>query len=168
MDQALGAVAPLTAVIAVTGAGCPGAGDVPTATSLDDATRATECLLDAERARHGLRAVHSIASLALAARRHSRSMARHHYFGHVEPGGATLIDRIRRTSYLRGAHSWRVGETIAWGAGRRRTPAAIVASLMGSAPHRAIILTASFRDLGIGIASTGGGAYTTAVFGRRG
>jgi uncharacterized protein YkwD len=175
-----GLVTPLTAVVALalpapadpvdltSASGCADADAVPTAQTMSDARRATRCLLDYERARHGQRALRAISSLGLAAERHARSMAKHHYFGHVDPDGATLADRVRRTSYLHGARRWRLGETIAWSAGRRRTPEAVVASLMRSEAHRAIILTAAFRDLGVGLAAMEGAAATyTADFGVR-
>jgi uncharacterized protein YkwD len=133
--------------------------------------RATLCVLNAERARHRLRPLRLNHKLATAAQRHSRAMARKRFFSHTSPGGASFVDRIRSTGYLSGARSWTVGENIAYGSGSRSTPRSIGSAWMNSPPHRANILSSSFRSIGIGIASGtpvggGGGTYTT-DFGRR-
>jgi uncharacterized protein YkwD len=129
--------------------------------TLDEARQATLCLLNKIRRAHRLPPLSSSVRLRAAAWRHSRDMVRHKYFDH-----GAYIERIMRTGYLAGARSWRVGENIAWGGGDRQTPAAIVDMWMHSAPHRANILTASFREIGVGIAlgtptRYAGGTYTT-------
>jgi uncharacterized protein YkwD len=134
--------------------------------------RATLCVLNVERGKHHLRPLRLNRKLASAARGHSGSMASRHYFSHDSLNGASFLDRIRRTGYLRGARSWNVGENIAWGSGRLSTPRAIGRAWMNSPGHRANILSGSFRAIGIGIAagtpSGGGGATYTTDFGRRG
>jgi len=133
--------------------------------------RATLCVLNVERAKHHLRPLRLNRKLASAARGHSGSMTSRHYFSHDSLNGASFLDRIRRTGYLRGARSWNVGENIAWGSGRLSTPRAIGRAWMNSPGHRANILSRSFRAIGIGIAagtpSGGGGATYTTDFGRR-
>jgi uncharacterized protein YkwD len=133
--------------------------------------RATLCVLNAERARHKLRPLRLNRKLSAAARRHSRAMARKRFFSHTSPNGATFIDRIRRTGYLRGSRSWYIGENIAYGSGGQSTPRAIGTAWMNSPPHRANVLSSSFGSIGIGIAAgtpfgDGGATYTT-DFGRR-
>jgi uncharacterized protein YkwD len=133
--------------------------------------RATLCVLNAHRARHDLRPLRLSPRLSRAARRHSRAMARRNFFSHDSLGGASFVDRIRRTGYLSGAQSWSVGENIAYGSGRRATPASISRAWMHSPGHRANILSRSYYAVGIGIVSGtpgggGGGTYTT-DFGRR-
>jgi uncharacterized protein YkwD len=134
--------------------------------------RATLCVLNVERARHKLRPLRLNRKLTAAARRHSRAMARQRFFSHNSRNGASFVDRIRRTGYLTGVHSWTVGENIAYGSGNRSTPRAIGTAWMNSPPHRANVLSPSFRALGIGIASGtpvgGRGATYTTDFGRRG
>jgi uncharacterized protein YkwD len=134
--------------------------------------RATLCQLNVERARHRLRPLRLNRRLSAAARRHSRAMARRHFFSHNSLNGSSFLDRIRRTGYLRGARSWTVGENIAYGSGRLSTPRSIGRAWMNSPGHRANILSSSFRAIGIGIAagtpSGGGGATYTTDFGRRG
>jgi uncharacterized protein YkwD len=134
--------------------------------------RATLCQLNVERSRQGLRPLRLNRRLAAAARAHSRSMARRHFFSHDSLNGASFLDRIRGTGYLRGARSWNVGENIAYGTGRLSTPRSIGRAWMNSPGHRANILSRSFSSIGIGIAAGtpygGGGATYTTDFGRRG
>jgi uncharacterized protein YkwD len=133
--------------------------------------RATLCVLNNARARHNLRPLRLNRRLSTAARRHSRAMARHNFFSHSSPGGASFVDRIRSTGYLSGARSWSVGENIAYGSGSRSSARSISTAWMNSPPHRANILSSSFRQIGIGVAlgtpgGHGGATYTT-DFGRR-
>ena len=134
-------------------AACPGAGTVPTADGVDAARGAVLCLLNHERARHGLRPLRRNGDLRQAAGRHSRDMASRNYFSHVSPGGSDQVDRIRAAGYLRGARRWTAGENIAWGTGGQATPASIVAAWMASPGHRANLLRPGFRHVGIGIAA---------------
>jgi uncharacterized protein YkwD len=134
--------------------------------------RATLCVLNVERARHKLRPLRLNHKLSAAARRHSRAMARQRFFSHDSPSGASFVDRIRRTGYLSGATSWRLGENIAYGSGSRSSARSIGIAWMNSPAHRANILSSSFKAIGIGIAKgtpagRGGATYTT-DFGRRG
>src|SRR5918997_3867513 len=132
---------------------------------------ATLCVLNTERARHGLRPLRLRRRLSLAARRHSRAMAQHRFFSHDSLSGASFVDRIRRTGYLSGARSWRVGENIAYGTGTRSSARSIGRAWLTSPPHRANILSRSFRAIGIGVArgtpAGGDGATYTTDFGRR-
>ena len=132
---------------------CAGADQVPSAGSLDEARDATLCLLNAERARRGLRPLHANRRLRHAAERYSRHMVRFNFFDHVSRvNGSTLMSRVRRTDYLADARGWALGENIAWGADHRGTPAEIVDSWMHSAGHRANILSRNYSEIGVGIA----------------
>jgi uncharacterized protein YkwD len=131
---------------------CESAGAIPTKKAQRTVVRATLCKLNAERERHGLKPLKLNKRLSTAARRHSRDMVRRDYFAHDSPGGATFVDRIRRSGYLRGARNWTVGENLAWGMRKRSTPRAITKTWMNSAGHRANILNPSFREVGIGVA----------------
>lgn len=150
---------------------CSAANASPSKASKRALVRATLCVLNAHRARNNLRPLRLNRRLSRAARRHSRAMARRNFFSHDSLSGANFVDRIRRTGYLRSARSWSVGENIAYGTGRRSTPASISRAWMNSPGHRANILSRSFSAIGIGIArgtpgGGGGGTYTT-DFGRR-
>src|SRR4051794_20849000 len=148
---------------------CRHAGDNPDSITLRQARLATLCLLNKIRHRHGLRKFHRNRRLGKAARRHSRAMARHHFFAHGD-----FLGRIRSARYLRGSRSWTVGENIAWGSFDYATPRSIVRGWMHSPPHRANILSGRFREIGIGVARGGpmsgvsrAATYTT-DFGARG
>ena len=109
-------------------------------------------LLNVQRAAHGLGPLRPDRELARAARAHSADMVRGHYFAHVSRDGRRLTDRIRRAGWMDGRRTWTVGEDLAWGIGRRATPAGIVRAWMHSPAHRRIILGRAYRCVGIGIA----------------
>jgi uncharacterized protein YkwD len=140
---------------------CGWADETLSGRSLGQARQATLCLLNRIRHAHRLPPLRPSVRLRAAAWGHSRDMVRRRYFDH-----GAYIERIMRSGYLNGARSWRVGENIAWGGGSRQTPKAVVNMWMNSAPHRANILTASFREIGVGVAlgtptRYSGGTYTT-------
>ena len=160
-----------TATSAAMARACPGANLAPTVVHAAQVRRATLCLLNRQRVRHGLRRLRLHRSLGNAATRYARLMVAKHFFNHVSPGGSTMTQRIERTRYLRHTRAWSLGENLAWGAGSSATPARIVNAWMHSAGHRANILDDSYREIGIGIAlgSPVGGSGATYVneFGRR-
>jgi uncharacterized protein YkwD len=152
-------------------AACSGANVSASQVSNRALVRATLCVLNAERARHDLGPLRLNRKLSTAARGHSLAMAREKFFSHDSLGGASFVDRIRRTGYLAGARSWYVGENIAYGSGNRSSPRSIGSAWMNSPPHRANILNKSFREIGIGLAlgtpvGSSGATYTT-DFGQR-
>jgi uncharacterized protein YkwD len=53
-------------------------------------------------------------------------------------------------TYLAGARGYQIGENIAWGTGHYGTPRETMDGWLKSPGHRANILTAAFRDLGVG------------------
>ena len=123
------------------------------------AVQATLCLLNAQRAKHHLRPLRENAALDRAARGHSHSMVNHHYFDHGD-----FVGRIHRAGY----HGYTLGENLAWGSLQYSTPRSIVNMWMHSPGHRANILRAKFRAIGIGIADgspesgvRGAATYTT-------
>jgi uncharacterized protein YkwD len=133
---------------------------------------ATLCLLNIERNERSVASLHSNTSLGKVAARYSRQMVDDRFFDHVSPGGSSLVTRVRKTTYLRGARSWSLGENLAWGTGSLATPRQTVEDWMNSPGHRANILNGKFRDIGIGVAEgtpsagSDGATYTT-NFGRR-
>jgi uncharacterized protein YkwD len=150
---------------------CSGANATAPEASERVLVRATLCVLNKARAHHNLRPLQLNGKLSIAARRHSRAMVRRRFFSHDSPDGASFVDRIRATGYLSGARGWYVGENIAYGSGDRSSPRSIGSAWMNSPPHRANILSRSFREIGIGVAYGtpvgGGGATYTTDFGKR-
>jgi uncharacterized protein YkwD len=173
---ALLALATTLAVPSPAAAGrCKHAGAKPGAAGERALRTATRCLLNKKRREHGLRSLRGNGRLHRAADRHGADMARHDYFSHTSRSGASFLDRIRRSGYLRRARSWSVGENIAWGTGGLSTPRSIVNAWMRSPGHRANILRPRFREIGIGISfgapvrsSAQPAATYTTDFGRRG
>lgn len=85
-----------------------------------------------------------------------------------EPACGGLRQRIVRHGYTReGYRVWKAGENIALGAGLSSSPVLIVDKWMKSSMHRAVILTKSFRDLGVGAVSDGTVWFFTLDLGRR-
>lgn len=133
-------------------ANCPNTDRAPSLQSRDEAAAATLCLLNRERARRALPRLRVHRSLQRAGRHYARAMVRGRFFSHTAPTGASMVDRLRDVGYATVNRSWRVGEALAWGLGTRATPAATVAAWLGSPPHRHLLLDATFRDVGIGVA----------------
>ena len=139
--------------------GCAADRARPASVSLSQAKHAVLCLLNKQRRAHGLRPLRENRKLDKASKRHSRAMVRNHYFDHGDFAG-----RIHKAGY----RGYTLGENIAWGSLRYSTPKSIVDMWMHSAGHRANILRAKFRDIGIGIANGapergvhGAATYTT-------
>ncbi len=165
----------LVALLAPAGAearGCDNVNVMPSRGNLEVVRSAVLCLHNAERASHGLPRLSENPRLRRAAERHSSHMVDAHFFDHTSPGGGTMIARIRRTGYMNSAHGWSVGENIAWASGRLSTADEITDVWMSSPGHRANILRAKFREIGIGIsigtpAGSRSGATYTENFGFR-
>lgn len=148
-------------------AACASANARPARSGPAVVSRAMACLINAERRKHGLRALRMDPRLSKAAQAHSRDMVRRRYFSHTSPDGLSPAQRVRATGYLRAARAWTVGENIAWAWHGRETAARVVTAWMHSPPHREEILRPSFRDVGIGAVvgvphpiPRGGGTYT--------
>jgi uncharacterized protein YkwD len=101
--------------------------------------------INAQRAANGLPPVRRDHSLAALARSHSAHMVACRHFSHDDFG-----KRIRHSSWARRHATWAAAETLAWGTGRRGTPAGIVAAWMQSPKHRRIVLDPRFRVVGVG------------------
>jgi uncharacterized protein YkwD len=128
-------------------------------------------LVNAERAKLGLAPVRFNAALTRAARAHSAQMAKRGILTHRSANGDTVAKRLIRYGYKRtGYSSWSAGENIARATAGTlsATPEGIVPLWMGSTAHRQVILTAKFRDVGVGLArSSSGMRYVTLDLGRR-
>jgi uncharacterized protein YkwD len=131
-------------------ADCAGANALPALASIPTAKSATLCLLNAERAAHGLAPLSVDPVLETAATTYSQAMVQQRFFEHVSPAGQTLEERL--ASYVSSATgSWSIGENLAWGEGALATPASIVKGWMASSGHRDNILNGGFAEIGVGI-----------------
>jgi uncharacterized protein YkwD len=104
--------------------------------------------LNAVRADHGLPALRANAKLAAAADQHSREMADDGYFDHNSVDGTSFSSRIAKWYPLGGFHSWLVGENLLWSS-PTVDPKGALELWMNSPEHRANILTARWREVGI-------------------
>jgi uncharacterized protein YkwD len=136
----------VVAVVSVLGLGTLGAGAAAAAAK----PPRTELLgqINAVRVAHGLRAVAPARLLHGVALGHSDDMILRDYFGHTSPSGWTLKDRLMHSGFVRG-YIWMAGETLAWGLGPTATPLATVQAWLHSPEHRAILLSPSWRQVGI-------------------
>jgi uncharacterized protein YkwD len=101
------------------------------------------------RAERGLQPLRAANGLRTAAASHSRSMLELGFFAHTAPDGTTFDSRLRQHYSDRGWQTWSVGETLlatSEGLDARE----IVAAWLESRSHRAIILSSTWREAGIG------------------
>lgn len=143
-------IAAVLSVLFVLPPATAGAGTV----RLTSQEKAIVVLINKQRTKRGLKPLRVRASLTKAARLHSRDMAKWRYFSHTSRNGRTPSQRIRAAGYsTSGCLRWTVGENIAWASAGRATARTIVRGWMKSPAHRRIILTRSFRDIGMGTAT---------------
>jgi len=132
--------------------GCAYGANFPGEVKLARLETAVRCLLNRERTRRGIAALRANSSLRQAAVLHARDMWHRRYFAHVNLGGSTPLQRILRAGYFAPGQFGTIGEILGWGDGRYATPRAAVLAFMRSPEHRAIILTAAFHEVGVGVA----------------
>ncbi len=143
--------------------------------ALNALSRGVLAQVNAVRRSHGLLALQISASLTAAASQHSHEMAVDGYFAHESRDGSAFDKRVIR--YYRDArmHYWSVGENLVWSA-PTMSAAQALNLWMHSPEHRANLLTARWREIGVSavhVASApgtyGGGPATivTADFGVR-
>ena len=119
---------------------------VQAAPRLDARERAIVRAINRQRTKHGLARVRSTRRLARAADYHSWEMLDANYFAHESRDGTPFDQRVRRYANHRS-----VGETLAMlGGCGKRTARRVVRRWMNSAGHRAILLSSTFRRVGLG------------------
>jgi uncharacterized protein YkwD len=112
---------------------------------VDERARDTTRRTNAERSRRGLRALEPDARPQEAAQRHAADMARGDIMAHEGRDGSLAPERAERAGYR-----WTtVSENVAAG---YPDPETVVAGWMASPGHRANILDASVRHVGVGYA----------------
>jgi len=114
---------------------------------LDQKERAIIRGINHQRANHGLAPVRASARLARAADFHSWEMLDANYFAHTSRDGGSFDERVRRYVNKRA-----LGEALAYlgGSCGRGSARQIVQMWMNSPPHRAILLSSTYRRVGIG------------------
>jgi uncharacterized protein YkwD len=128
------------------------------------------------RAHRGLSRLRASGLLAAAAQHHSRRMARQGFFDHNSLNGSPFWKRVGRFYPSRGFDRWSVGENLAYGS-PGLSAAGTVRAWMKSPGHRANLLSAAWREIGLAAMHTASapGVYrgrrttiVTADFGTRG
>lgn len=107
-------------------------------------------LVNAERAKAGLKPLILDMQLARVARLKAEDMRDNNYFSHVSPTYGSFFTMLQKF----GITYRTAGENIAAG---YQTPEAVVAAWMGSPGHRNNILNPNFTSIGVGY--TMGGSY---------
>ncbi len=115
-------------------------------------------LVNAERLKVGLPALNRSAALEQSAQTFADAMHIDGFFGHTDPDGKTLKDRIDAVQYYSQSFSadcqcmkgYALGENIARG---QRSAEEVVQAWMESPSHRDAILGSDFTDLGVGVQS---------------
>jgi len=156
-------------------ASCANANLQPTAANLAQIDAATFCLIEQVRVAHHLHPLRLNLPLQSVATGQTRDMVTGDYFGDDSLSGKTPMQRILATPYPSGAARVNSAQNIGWATGPLATPAAMVAAWMSSTPHREIILTPRFRDIGVGVTPAApsslsqglAGATYTLEFGQR-
>lgn len=130
---------------------CRGARLRPMRSTVAKDAGATLCLINQVRRAHRLKPFQANPILSAIASGQSHDMLVGGYFGDDSLAGQTPMQRVETSAYARGAQRISVGQNIAWGQAGGSTPAAIVAAWLRSGPHREILLSAAYRDIGVGI-----------------
>ena len=100
------------------------------------------------RAQHGLQPVQISARLTASAAQHTKEMGADGYFEHNSQDGTAFWKRINRWYGQTGYGFWSVGENLLWSS-PDVDPAGALQLWMNSPEHRANILTARWREIGV-------------------
>lgn len=145
--------------------GCPRSGELPRPAGIEVTRSAVLCLLNAERAKHGLHPLERNLLLELSSQRHSDDMATRKFFSHDTPEGVEPQARMKAAGY---PLPW-TGENLYMGTNAAASPVEAHESLMNSPGHRENILRPQFTQVGVGVAYSSpkrgdpdpAGVYTT-------
>ena len=152
------------------GDACPYPALVPAADNLAAVADATLCLLNGQRADHGLPPLVLNATLTDASVGYAADLVAGSYFSHTGLDGSTVTSRLTAAGYITPDGGWHIGENLAWGTGALATPRSIMKAWMDSPGHRVNVVKRAYREIGIGVVTgvpsdRGAGATYTADFG---
>ncbi len=123
------------------------------------------------RVGHDLPKLRCRSPLLVAARAHARDLSERELLSHTSENGWSVSRRARYFGYTTsGCTYWTVGENLARVVkGSPADSARVIVRLwMGSSAHRAVLLAARLRDIGVGIrVGADGMRYFTVDLGRR-
>jgi uncharacterized protein YkwD len=125
---------------------------LPESANLAVVRAAVLCLINRERAEHGIGPLKANRDLEAAAEGHSGEIVAADYFAHVSPAGETTVERDAASRYIPSPRDgYVIGENLAWGTYELSTPQAVVEAWIASPEHLANILEARYVDTGIGV-----------------
>lgn len=131
---------------------------VPTMTDIKAKEAEVIRLVNVERSKRGLSALAANWQLSRVARYKSQDMINKNYFSHTSPTYGSPFNMMETF----GVRFSAAGENIAMG---QRTPAEVVTSWMNSPGHRANILSPTYNQIGVGLATSKTGQnYWTQMF----
>jgi len=152
------------------GAGGAARPSAPASRSLTRAKGEMCTLINAERARAGVRPLHVDATLNAIAQARSRDMIARHYFSHHIPGGGMVFDILDRdhVRYEMAGENLALNNYIDFYP-LRQTVQQTNADLMHSPDHRANLLEPKYTEIGLGMAfeNSSGKLIVTEVFVQR-
>jgi len=118
-----------------------------------DLARTLLAAVNRTRRAHGLRPLAYSSSLANAATEHATALATAGMFTHDWPTTGRIFSSWIRSFYpARGYRAWSAGENLLWAAPGFMAETA-VQQWLDSPTHRRVLLTKSWRELGIGVVS---------------
>jgi uncharacterized protein YkwD len=132
-----------------TGASCPDMDLVPAPDNLDRVENALLCVINHERAVARLVPLKRAQKLDRSAVFHTVTMVRKHFFAHEVAGHPSLLARVRGYGYFAGARDGIYAENVGAGPSSNGTARALMEAWMQSPDHRANLMHAPFRDVGI-------------------
>ncbi|MDQ3099573.1 MAG: CAP domain-containing protein [bacterium] len=112
-------------------------------------------LVNKERANSNLGPLAKNDQLTNSAQAYTQYMADKNFFSHNGPDGSTFITRNKAAGYSNYLH---LGENIAAG---QRSPQEVMTAWMNSSGHRANIMKAQYKEIGVGYTSKSGTTYNT-------
>jgi uncharacterized protein YkwD len=137
------------------GTPCPGADQAATAATVIQTRAALTCLINAARAERQIAPLRVETHLQTAARRYARALDPAKPLTHSGRGGSSPLDRIADAGYGRGAAGFSAAETLGRSQGALSAPTIRVTAWLASASTRKLLLSAKYRDVGIGVATKG-------------
>ena len=144
---------PQTANVASAPSAQSGQAGPASVSAIPDLARSLLAEVNRTRRLYGLRPLVYSAPLANAATEHSKALATAGMFTHNWPTTGRLFSSWIRGFYpARGYRAWKAGENLLW-ASPGFTPANAVQQWLDSPTHRRVLLTKSWRELGIGVVS---------------
>ncbi len=109
-------------------------------------------LVNVEREKGGLKSLSVSAALTKTATLKSQDMVKNHYFSHTSPTYGSPFQMMQQFGI-----SYRyAGENIAYG---QTSPSQVMNGWMNSPGHRANIMSASYTQIGVGVARNSSGQY---------